>query len=72
MQKEEDAEDPDAESRMNAVKALATSARELYGPTEAATEAPTEAAEPADVPAQLRQAVHAAIRALDDYSIDNR
>lgn len=34
-QKEEDAEDPDAESRMNAVRALAACAKELYSQQQA-------------------------------------
>ena len=64
-QKEEDEEDPDAESRVNAVKALAACAQELYSCT-------TADSSKAEAAVQLRQAVHAAIKALDDYSIDNR
>ena len=59
LQKEEDAEDPDAESRVNAVRALAASAQTLYGeqhdpPTSHDAAASAESAqEPSDSSSQL-------------------
>ncbi len=44
VQKEEDTEDPDAESRMNAVKALAACAMELYTRSEASQKCSASAA----------------------------